>query len=135
MRDYTKYSFYLSLMVLTGLLGISRIPAFTAGGVKFKRANIVSDIYRYDDQTGTGGEAELTRDDLDFIRDMEDAANYAVEGMTTPEAGTVAEPAVQPASDVWDLGVSPLLPLPPLGLRPWHSTTRRLSKITRRTGT
>ncbi len=103
MRDYTKYSFYLSILVVIGLLGISRIPAFTVAGVKFKRANIISDLYRYDDETVTDQDAVLSRDDLDFIRDMEDAADYATEGDgEIPEEP--AAPANQPGQQAWDFG-------------------------------
>ncbi|MCC8019822.1 MAG: hypothetical protein LIO85_08645 [Rikenellaceae bacterium] len=103
MRDYTRYSFYLTILVMVGLLGISRIPAFTVAGVKFKRANIVSDLYRYDDETATDEDAGLSRDDLDFIRDMEDAANYAAEGEDDiPDEP--AEPENQPGQQTWDFG-------------------------------
>ncbi len=42
--DYSKYSFWFTVLVAALMLGVSQIPGFRLGGVAFKRANIVSDV-------------------------------------------------------------------------------------------
>ncbi len=104
MRDYTRYSFLLSLLVIAGLVCISFIPPFSVGGVKFKRANIFSELYSFPGEEPDGSDAGLRREDLDFIREMQDAADYAEEGEGINEKVPEEEVPAAPVSDTWDLG-------------------------------
>ncbi|MCD8072738.1 MAG: hypothetical protein LUE10_06160 [Alistipes sp.] len=106
MRDYTQYSFYLAILVIAGLVCISFVPPFSAGGIKFKRANILSELYTFPDQEAPGDDAGLRREDMDFVREMEDMANYADEGEGINDAteSVLDGSPSQPANETWDLG-------------------------------
>ncbi|MCC8035162.1 MAG: hypothetical protein LIO77_04410, partial [Rikenellaceae bacterium] len=84
---------------------MSFIPTFWVGVIKSKRANILSDLYSFPDQNTAADDAGLRREDLDFVREMEDMANYATEGEGMNES---AEQTIQgsslPTTETWDLG-------------------------------
>ncbi len=70
MRDYTKYSFRITFIVVAAMLVLSFIPPFSMGGLHFRRANILSDVFVFAD----GGKerlGELTDTDKEFLSDAE----------------------------------------------------------------
>ena len=46
-RDYTRYAFYVSGLVIVLLVCVSFVPGFRVGGVTIKRANILSDVVTF----------------------------------------------------------------------------------------
>lgn len=92
MRDYTKYSFFIAALAVVSLLGISFIPPFSIGGINFRRANIISEIYQFDDKRADR-EIEISEEDLAFIDEHEDDFEDKVE---TPDGDG--------HSESWDLG-------------------------------
>lgn len=94
MKDYTKYSFYITALVVVILLGISFVPPFSMGGINFKRANIISEIYQFDDKIADR-EIEISDDDKAFIEELDD------------EFDTFDEPKDEPQKEEsWNLGES-----------------------------
>lgn len=100
-KDYTKYSFRITVLVILIMLGLSFIPPFSIGGVTFRRTNIISSVYEFGDEHGPDREAVINAADRAFIKEMEAAAERAqAEGHEEPENGhTDRTPA-----DIWDIG-------------------------------
>lgn len=75
-RDYTKYSFRITFLVIAILVAMSFIPPFSIGGVHFKRVNILSDIFTFDDPA-SAETGELNEQDLQFLEEADrlDGAN------------------------------------------------------------
>lgn len=69
-KDYTKYSFRITFLVIATMLAISLVPPFSIGGVHFKRANILSDIITFEDDAQQR-EGELTELDRQFLEEAE----------------------------------------------------------------
>lgn len=95
-RDYTRYAFYVSALVIVFLVCVSFVPGFHVGSLTIKRANILSDVvtFREDMQSLLSSEDLL---DTSFVEEF-DAANGAVqEEPAAAEAVPVADTvAVQP---------------------------------------
>ena len=59
-------------MVAIIMLVVSFIPSFTVGGVRIKRANILSDIFKFGDESGVKeGEADIKAEDMAFIEELD----------------------------------------------------------------
>ncbi len=67
-KDFSKYTFRISLTVVAILLVVTLIPPFSFCGVNFRRANILSDIITFDDRAPEKA-GELTDSDKEFLDD------------------------------------------------------------------
>ncbi len=70
MRDYTKYAFRITFVVVSAMLVLSFVPPFSIGGLHFRRANILSDVFVFTDKAPERA-GELTDADIDFLGDAE----------------------------------------------------------------
>lgn len=114
-KDYTKYSFRITALVIVLMLGISFIPAFSVGGVKFKRTNIISDLYTFDDEEGGDDkERSINASERAFIEEMErmEAEMAAAAAAAEAEPAEVEPQAEEIASDTWELGLDGEYDLP-----------------------
>lgn len=103
-KDYTKYSFRITFLVILIMLGISLIPPFTIGGRSFRRANIISSIYEFGDEAGPGKEAVINAADKAFIKEMEESVRKAKkENAAADEPGTKNTTESTLAPEVWDI--------------------------------
>lgn len=98
-KDYTRYSFKITALVIVLMLGVSLIPAFTIGGVRFKRTNIFSDLYKFSDEKSFEGEAKINPDEKDFLADME---RFIAESEASAQPADHGDEA--PSSETWVLG-------------------------------
>lgn len=94
MKDYTKYSFGITLFVIAVMLAVTLVPPFDAFGVSFRRANILSDILTFDDGAA-GREGGLGEDDMHFLEEADRLDSLAA-------VAAPADGAVQ--GQTWDLG-------------------------------
>ena len=73
-KDYTAKGRTALFALIVLLIGVSFIPPQTVGGVKLRRANILSEILSFDDQTDLPAtEAELP-DEEEFLIDLEEVS-------------------------------------------------------------
>lgn len=49
-RDYTRSSFHIALLVIVFLVCVSFVPGFRVMGITVKRANILSDVFAFQDE-------------------------------------------------------------------------------------
>ncbi len=109
--DYTHRYAAAPLWVVAVLALISLVPAWSVGGVRLRRANILSDVLRWESDTQTGeGEAELPYDEAEFEIDLEAVSQQvaAVQEQFTavdndPAAIPTADSAVLETCYVWDM--------------------------------
>lgn len=109
-KDYTKYSFVVAALVIIILAGVSFIPPFELGGVRFKRANIFSDIYKFDDSAYAQQET-VNEEDSVFIDEMNRIAEelarqdsippIAADTTATVQADSAAIPST--IENSWDI--------------------------------
>ena len=69
-KNYTKYSFLVTLLVIVMMLGLSFVPPFTIGDLHFKRTNILSELITIGDDSLSSEEADNSAD-RHFIEEME----------------------------------------------------------------
>lgn len=69
-KDYTKYSFLVTILVVVMMLGLSFIPPFNIGSVRFKRTNILSDILKIGNDSLKVNYFDDSSDHL-FLEEME----------------------------------------------------------------
>lgn len=69
-KNYTKYSLWVTLLVIIMMLGLSFIPPFTVGDLRFKRTNILSELLTIGNDSTAGKELDESADRL-FIEEME----------------------------------------------------------------
>jgi hypothetical protein len=94
MRDYTKYAFRITFIVVAAMLVLSLVPPFSIGGLHFRRTNILSDIFVFIDRVAERS-GELTDADREFLSEAE--------ALAVPEADAQVQPAAA-AEHSWDLG-------------------------------
>lgn len=70
MRDYTKYAFRITFVVVAAMLVLSFVAPFSIGGLHFRRANILSDIFIFNDVIPERA-GELADADMDFLADAD----------------------------------------------------------------
>ena len=95
-RDYTKYSFRITFLVIAMMLVISLVPPFSIGNIHFRRANILSDIITFSDDTAER-EGELTELDRHFLEEAERLGYLEPDETDT----TGHEPVLE---NSWDIG-------------------------------
>lgn len=83
-KDYTHRVWIAALALLGVLAAVSFIPPQSVGGVKLRRANILSDLMRFDDAPAAEEESALY-DEEDFRVDLEQVAER-IEADTTPRS-------------------------------------------------
>lgn len=100
-RDYTKYSFRVAILVIVMMLGVSFIPPFTMGNVRFKRTNILSDLITIGNDSLSGNEFDDSADRL-FIEEMErrEAELQHSDTVFQPVASVPTDPQEQ----AWNIG-------------------------------
>jgi len=91
------------MWVVAALVILSFVPAWSVGGVRLRRANILSEVVRWEADTQTG-ETELPYDETDFDIDLEAVSEQVAavqEQFTTAENDPAADPAdpAAPAAD------------------------------------
>lgn len=69
-KDYTKYSFWITVFVVVMMLGLSFIPPFSIGGIHFRRTNILSDLMTFPGDSVAGCGFDDSADRL-FLDEME----------------------------------------------------------------
>ena len=70
------------------------IPPFSVGGVRLKRANILSELITFED-AGYEGDGALNVPDMDFLDDLEGFEDTTEPGEALPEI---------PKEDTWQIG-------------------------------
>lgn len=88
-RDYTRYAFYVSALVIVLLVCVSFVPGFHVGEVTIKRANILSDVVTFHEDVRSVISSEDLLD-TSFVEKF-DAMNG------TDEAADAAEPVGEEA--------------------------------------
>ncbi len=91
-KDYTSYSFLLTVAVIAILLLAGLLPSFHIAGVKIKRVNILSDVYSPEET-------------LDTLREYSDTA-FAAEAAKHTTPPDVADGVVTGSSQSWDISGS-----------------------------
>ena len=72
-EDYTSRTFLFAMATLVVLMAISVIPPIEAGGISLRRANILSDLIRFDSDKAPAAEPAQPEIDVeDFHVDMEE---------------------------------------------------------------
>ena len=72
-EDYTSRTFLFAMATLVVLMAISVIPPIEAGGISLRRANILSDLIRFDSDKGSAAEPAQPEIDVEeFHVDMEE---------------------------------------------------------------
>lgn len=92
-----------ALWVLIVMLGVSLIPPVTVGGVKLRRANIFSDLYRFEERSGEAASEEPLFDEADFDVDFE-AVSQQVEAVQQQLAQADSLPLEVPTEYRWEAG-------------------------------
>ncbi len=82
--DYTRSSFKITMLVILLLACVAFIPPFSIGSVRFRRANIFSDLYSFGDRAAGAGDV-LSLPDAEFLEDYTPPVAVAA-----PAADTVA---------------------------------------------
>lgn len=95
-RDYTKYSFRITFLVIAIMLVLSLVPPFSIGSVHFKRTNILSDVITFSDEGGER-EGELTELDRQFLEEGERRGYLESDDADGSDHGPVLE-------NDWDMG-------------------------------
>lgn len=88
-RDYTRYAFYVSALVIVLLVCVSFVPGFHVGEVTIKRANILSDVVTFHEDVRSVISSEDLLD-TSFVEEF-DAMNG------TDETADAAEPVGEEA--------------------------------------
>lgn len=103
-KDYTKYSFRVTALVIVLMLGLSFIPPFSIGSVRFKRANILSDLISFPGDSSAGKEFDDSADRL-FLDEIErrEAELHEVDTVTLA-AATVPVESTEPREQTWNIG-------------------------------
>lgn len=101
-KDYTKYSFRITFLVIAIMLVVSLIPPFSVGGVDFRRANILSDVITFRDDTQER-EGDLTDLDKQFIEEADrwDELDAAQDDAHAGGKGAEHAPSLE---HNWDVG-------------------------------
>lgn len=97
------------MWVVAALAVISLVPAWSVGGVRLRRANILSEVVRWEADAQTG-EGELPYDEAEFEIDLE-AVSEQVAAVQEQFTAADNDPAAAPAADsaaletcyVWDM--------------------------------
>lgn len=82
-RDYTRYAFYVSALVIVLLVCVSFVPGFHVGEVTIKRANILSDVVTFHEDVRSVISSEDLLD-TSFVEEF-DAMNEADEAADTAQ--------------------------------------------------
>ena len=83
-KDYTHHSWLAAAALIAVLVAVSFIPPQSVGGVKLRRANILSDLLSFDDAEAAEPAAEPALfDEEEFHIDMAAVAER-IEADTTP---------------------------------------------------
>ena len=85
-KDYTCKGWLAVTALIAVLVAVSFIPPRTLGGIKLRRANILSDLISFDDAEAAGAEAATptTFDEEEFRIDLEQVAERIVADTTPP---------------------------------------------------
>lgn len=86
-RDYTRSGFHITLLIIVFLVCVSFVPGFRVMGVTVKRANILSDVFTFQD------ERIVPLSDVSVL-DTSFLAAYEPLEETTPEVENVQQPSV-----------------------------------------
>ncbi len=86
-RDYTRSSFHIALLVIVFLVCVSFVPGFRVMGITVKRANILSDVFAFQD------ERIVPLSDVSVL-DTSFLAAYKPVEEAIPEAGHVYQTSV-----------------------------------------
>lgn len=79
-KDYTRRSWFATLALIAVLTAISLIPPRSVGGVRLRRANILSDLISFDDPaTQAGGLTDATFDVEEFAVDLDQVARQVAQ--------------------------------------------------------
>ncbi len=107
--DYTRRCTTAPLWVVAVLVVVSLVPAWSVGGVRLRRANILSEVVRYEADAHSA-ETELPYDEAEFEIDLE-AISEQVAAVQEQFTAAESDPGNTPAADstatetcyVWDL--------------------------------
>ena len=102
-RDYTSYTFWVTLLVIIGLIGISQLPAFNLGGAFIKRVNILSDVLPREDSVPGPGNNESLFDTV-MLAQIEAEALSAMDSATQSSSSGSDSVEVQQRTQHWNLG-------------------------------
>lgn len=101
-KDHTSYSFIITLIVVLLLLIISFVPPFDLGSIRFKRANIISDLVKFKDSVTV----KAPREELDtsFLADLD----TTIFTETEPKPKSTNYPQVSPdqLTENWQISSS-----------------------------
>jgi len=93
--DYTRRYAAAPLWVVAVLVVLSFVPAWSVGGVRLRRANILSEVVRWEADAETGAE-ELPYDEAEFEIDL-DAVSEQVAAVQEQFTAADNDPAADPA--------------------------------------
>lgn len=90
-QDFARQGLKTLGWVVVTLLVVSLIPPVTVGGVKLRRANILSDLYTFDDHVEAAAAEEVVLfDEADFAVDLEEVSRQVEAADTTPHETTIS---------------------------------------------
>lgn len=89
-ENYTRSGWIAAAALLGVLVAVSFIPPQSVGGVKFRRANILSDLVAFDDSAADTPSSEVF-DEEEFHVDMAEVAERIETEVATPHVQTLFE--------------------------------------------
>lgn len=102
-RDYTSYTFWVTLLVIIGLIGVSQLPAFNVGEAFVKRVNILSDVLPREDSVPGARNTESLFDTV-MLAQIEAEALSAMDSMGQSPSSVTDSVEVQQRTQHWNLG-------------------------------
>lgn len=107
-RDYSRQCRAASVALVVLLAAVALVPPQKVGGVRLRRANILSDLMRFDDAPAAAAEAPLPFDEEEYAVDLEEVARQVAE----PLASGVETRYIWQAAPVTDATSERLYPAP-----------------------
>lgn len=102
-KEYINRTWIAVTALIAVLIGISFIPPQTIGGIRFRRANILSDLIDFNDAAATAPASQVAIDEEEFHVDLERVAEQvAQQAAVTTEPDTLVH--IVPTSYEWCLG-------------------------------
>lgn len=116
--DYTQRSRTAALALIAALILLSFVPPQTVGGIRLKRANILSELIRFEEEAGEAAEPLLDAiDEEEFRIDLRQVASLIAD----------TAPRETPATYEWTLDGPPA---PSPAGTPQRDSARRLPQLT-----
>ena len=102
-RDYTSYTFWITLLVILGLIGVSQLPAFQVGGAFIKRVNILSDVLPREDSVEGAKRTNESLFDTVMLAQIEAEALSAMDSLAASSGSETDSFEVRERTQHWNV--------------------------------